>query len=90
MNILSAITGAWQWLRHRALTQLLILVVVCVALFLGLTRYPITLDMDSVEIKDCIKITKHEQFIVRTELSQSGARVNFCQKTYYGKVEDAS
>lgn len=27
---------------------------------------------------------------INTELSQSGARVNFCQKTYYGKVENAS
>ena len=80
MNYLLTI---FNWLReHITLT---LLVGATLAFFL-LTQFPITFDKTTIEICDDIQITKNQHYYIRTEISKNGAEVNWCERTYYGKV----
>lgn len=90
MNIFTTISNIWTWFKDHALYQIILFLVILIGTFIVLSIYPITYDKVCIEIKDNIQVTRNEHYVVRTEISKQGAEVKFCQRTYYGKVENKS
>jgi hypothetical protein len=86
MNIFTALTSVWDWVRNHALQQLLAAIALLIICFLVLLYYPISIDVSHKIIKDYIETTEHAQYIVRSELTEHGAVIDFCTNTYYGKI----
>jgi hypothetical protein len=86
MNILSTLTSIWDWVRNHALQQLLATIALLIICFLVLLYYPISIDVSHKSVRDYIETNEHVQYIVRSELTEHGAVIDFCTNTYYGEI----
>lgn len=86
MNILTALTGIWDWIKNHALQQLLAAIALLLLAFVILMKYPVSFDVSHTTIRDHIETTEHVQYIVRSELTEHGAVIDFCTNTYYGEI----
>jgi hypothetical protein len=87
MNIFSTLTSVWDWIKNHALQQLVITIALLVLSFITLLKYPVSIDVSRKTIRDYIETTETVNYIVRTELTEKGAIIDFCTNTYYGEVK---
>lgn len=69
-------------------TKVIALACALLITILLLGKYPIEYDRISYEVKDYVKITKTDKYIVQTELHKDGLKVRMTTKTYYVKVDE--
>jgi hypothetical protein len=80
------IRNVWNWLTQQAFNQLIALFLVAILSFLILLKYPIEFERTTYTVKDQIHVTKTAQYIVRSSMTDKGAKLQLCTQTYYVEV----
>lgn len=93
--MINVVSSIFNWLKdstHRIFFVLLsgvFLLLALIGLFLCLSKYPITYHTTSTEIRDHIRVTKDDTYVLRTQVDrEEGAVVSFSSRTYYNQTED--
>lgn len=77
----------WEWLTKQALTQLILLILVAFSLLLLNIKYPISFERSRVEVRNLVEIDETTKYVVRTVISEKGAKVELKTTSYYSEVK---
>lgn len=81
------LTSFWSWLTGQALHQLAVAIVALLAIFCVLLKYPIEFEWVTYQVHDNVTVTETTQYIVHTEASEDGAKLELTTKTYLVEVK---
>ena len=80
------IKDVWNWITTQAFHQILVALLICLACFALLLKYPIEFERTSYETKQNISITKTTKYVANTSMSGKGAKLKLCTYTAYVEV----
>lgn len=85
--MLSLAKDVWEWLTKQALLQLIVLILIAALLFLLNIKYPIEFERSKVEVRNLVEIDETTKYVVKTVVSEKGAKVQLRTTSYYSEVK---
>jgi hypothetical protein len=85
--MISLIKDVWDWLTKQALLQLLVLLVIAFCLLLLNIKYPLSFERSRVEVRNLVEIDETTKYVVKTVVSEKGAKVELKTTSYYSEVK---
>lgn len=85
--MLTLIKDIWDWLTKQALLQLLVLIIITFCLLLLNIKYPLSFERSRVEVRNLVEIDETTKYVVRTVVSEKGAKVELKTTSYYSEVK---
>jgi hypothetical protein len=85
--MISLVKDVWDWLTKQALLQLLVLLVIAFCLLLLNIKYPLSFERSRVEVRNLVEIDETTKYVVRTVVSEKGAKVELKTTSYYSEVK---
>ena len=87
--MISIIKDLWSWLTTQALSQLLFVLLITLVL-LGINiKYPIEFERTKVTVKDLTEIRDQTVYVIHTQLTEKGAKVELTTSSYYTSLSTA-
>lgn len=85
--MISLVKDIWDWLTKQALLQLIVLIVITFCLLLLNIKYPLSFERSRVEVRNLVEIDETTKYVVRTVVSEKGAKVELKTTSYYSEVK---
>lgn len=85
--MISLVKDVWDWLTKQALLQLIVLIIIAFCLILLNIKYPLSFERSRVEVRNLVEIDETTKYVVRTVVSEKGAKVELKTTSYYSEVK---
>lgn len=85
--MITLVKDIWDWLTKQALLQLIVLIIIAFSLLLLNIKYPLSFERSRVEVRNLVQIDETTKYVVRTVVSEKGAKVELKTTSYYSEVK---
>lgn len=85
--MISLVKDIWDWLTKQALLQLIVLILIAFCLLLLNIKYPLSFERSRIEVRNLVEIDETTKYVVRTVVSEKGAKVELKTTSYYSEVK---